>query len=308
MADNLDGDIDEIIGQEDLELDELDGASQKEEQKVDSPPENQEPKAPEDGSDGEPAEGDVAKQPEQEVTPPQGEEKPEERPAPLTKQDIQEAIRDFRDTERNSTKQLDELTTEVLTKYYPEGLSSVLVDEKSGKELRTPADVVEVTGGSMSTEEAAQWLMNEQFKLDRQVTEIKDQARQLAETNANFDTGVASVLEKYKDVFAKFPQQQNKIYKAYMKQVKMDKDLVLSAPDIEEFYDLVMEPYVLAYGNTQLQGAPVQPTSQPTPPVQIPNAPPSIENRLDETGDGGGVNNEADPNNPDESLNKLFGE
>lgn len=305
MADNQDADIDEIIGQEDLELDELDNSQEETEQKDEG--------VDEGGS--EPPTGDDKQDDDNQ---PSGEEpksddsgnvggEPQEAPAPLTKEDIQAAFREARETERNSTRELDELTDDVLKKYYPDGLSNVLIDEKSGKELRSPQDVVDASGGSMTIEEATQWLMNEQYKLDQDINRIKDDARNLAETNANFTDGIQRVLGKYKDVFAKFPDQQQKVYKAYMKQVKMDdkKDLVLSAPDIEEFYDFAMEPYMLAYGNLQAN----QPASQPTAEApNIPDSKPSVNDRLDESGDGGGGKYEADPNNADESLKELFGE
>lgn len=295
MADNLDDDIDMLEGKEDLELDELDQET---------------PETPEEPEKEETPEGEPSETPE---TPPeqpvddQPETPEEQSPAPLTRDDVLAAISDMRDKERTSAKALDDLTDDILEQYYPDGLSNVLVDENTGKELRSPQDVVDAYGGSMTIEEATQWLMNEQYKLDQDINRIKDDARNLAETNANFTDGIQRVLGKYKDVFAKFPDQQQKVYKAYMKQVKMDdkKDLVLSAPDIEEFYDFVMEPYVLAYGNMQSN----QPTSQPTAEApKIPDSKPSVNDRLDESGDGGGGKHEADPNNADESLKELFGE
>ena len=63
----------------------------------------------------------------------------------------------------------------------------------------------------------------------------------------------------------------------------MTKNLVLSAPDIEEFYDFVMEPYVLAYGNMQTQQSNPAPKDEP---AKIPDSKPSIKDRLDESGDG----------------------
>lgn len=288
MADNLDDDIDMLEGKEDLELDELDQETP--ETPEEETPEGETPETP----------------PESPVDNPT--ETPEEQPsAPLTRDDVLSAISDMRNSERTSAKALDDLTDDILKQYYPDGLSNVLVDQQSGKELRSPQDVVDASGGSMTIEEATQWLMNEQYKLDQDINRIKDDARNLAETNANFTEGITRVLDKYKDVFAKFPDQQQKIYKMYMNQVKMDdkKDLVLSAPDIEEFYDFAMEPYVLAYGNMQAN----QPTSQTTTEApKIPDSKPSVNDRLDESGDGGGGKHEADPNNADESLKELFGE
>lgn len=319
MADNPDADIDEIIGQEDLELDELDKAEPelKEEGKnepVESGKELEEEKTPSETGE-EPSPEEPVSDPSEE----KADEQPEtpEAPAPLTKEDMQAAIREMRDSERNSSREIDSLTDEVIKKYYPEGLSNVLIDEKSGKELRTPQDVIDASGGELSYEDAWRWLNSEQQKLDKQVEGIKDQARNLAETNANFSTGIDRVLQKYKPVFEAFKERgiQEKVYKAFMNQVKMDegKELVLSAPDVEEFYDLVMEPYLLAYGNMQTAkagqgGQPPTPAAPETAP-KIPDSKPSIEDRLDESGDSGGKrDNEADPNDANDSLNKLFGE
>lgn len=325
MADDMNKDIDEIIGEEDLDLDldndsgvsddiqdvsASDDTQNDEDAKKAEDPEKSDDTPTDNLEDAQPPVSDDDKK----------EDQPEEvAPTPLTKEDILSAINDARSEERNSAKEIEEATNDILKQYYPDGLSNVLVDGETGKKLQTPQDVVDASGGEMSIEEATKWLMNEQYKLDQNIARIKDDARNLAETNANFRSGVNRVLEKYKDVFEKFPQQQEKIYKAYMKQVKLDneKDLVLAAPDVEEFYDLFMEPYVLAYGNMKAQeqaqgqasGVSQAPASPQADSPQIPDAKPSINDRLDESGDVGvGGNDDADPNDPDSSLNKLFGE
>lgn len=303
----MDDDIDELMGREDLDLDldsteraddSVEHTAETPEEEVAGGEQKEEPQTPEDTEESK-EEGAEDVQEEAPEAP--------EAPKPLTVDDIRTAISDMRNDERTSAKALDDLTDDILKQYYPDGLSNVLVDQQSGKELRSPQDVVDASGGSMTIEEATQWLMNEQYKLDQDINRIKDDARNLAETNANFTDGIQRVLNKYKDVFDKFPDQQQKVYKAYMKQVKMDdkKDLVLSAPDIEEFYDFVMEPYMLAYGNMQANQPPPQPTAEAP---KIPDAKPSVNDRLDESGDGGGGKHEADPNNADESLKELFGE
>jgi hypothetical protein len=45
---------------------------------------------------------------------------------------------------------LEDTTNEVMDAYYPDGLSNTLVDQASGKELKTPQDVVDASGGNMS--------------------------------------------------------------------------------------------------------------------------------------------------------------
>ena len=308
----MDDDIDELMGREDLDLDNtervddsVEHTAEEVKEEVTKTEEGEETKEAEvsDDSEGE----ERAEEKEAQQTEEKREEGQEIPPKPLTIDDVRTAISDMRNDDRTSAKELDTLTDEVLKQYYPDGLSNVLVDSATGKELRSPQDVVDVSGGTMSIEEAQQWLLNEQYKLDTSIAKIKDDARNLAETNANFSKGIDRVLNKYKAVFEKFPEQQQKIYKQYMKQVTIDdqKNLVLSAPDVEEFYDFAMEPYVLAYGNMQAQ-------QTTTPPIEdkpkIPESKPSIKDRLDESGDGGSTGREADPNNADESLKELFGE
>lgn len=233
-------------------------------------------------------------------------------PAPITKEDVKDIIQNIRSEERDSSKELDSLTDEVMSTYYPEGLSNVLVDERTGKELRTPNDVIEAFGGDMSVEEAQKWLLNEQYKLDRSIVEIKDQARELAQVNSNFRSGIKRVIDKYENVFKAYPEVQQRVYEGYMAQVKMheqNKDIVLSAPDIEDFYSLVMQPYELAYAHAQSQSLAQQAPQAQTP--TIPDAPkPSYRDRLDEGGDAGSnVGDKAvDMNDAQEALDDLFGE
>lgn len=322
MQDDDNNDLDEII----------EDAPQTPEQTTETPPETTPPEAPAEtpqgpsktpeddkgaGAETPPAEP-AAPPAEESKTPAEESDKPAEEPAkPLTAEEARKLWQDIRDQERNSTKALDETEQEILKAYYPQGLSNTLVDESTGKELRTPQDVVDASGGQMSMEEAANWLMNEQAKLDRTVSEVKKSARELAETNYNFKQGAVRVLEKYQPIFDKYPQLQNKIYKNYMKTVKMDseKDLILSAPDIEEYYADVMEPYVMAFSYqpqpAAAPGTPAAPASAPaggTPPA-IPESKQTVADRMDVSGDGGGGGDStADPNDPEASLNNLFGE
>ena len=233
------------------------------------PPTDDAPKAQEDV--------EPAKAPE---TPPA----PVETPQPLTKDDVTAIITNLRNDERNSSKELDTTVKEVLDAYYPDGLSNVLVDEASGKELRTPQDVVAASGGQMSTEEAAQWLLNEQYKLDQSVAKIKDDARNIAETTVNFKRDSIAVIEKYEPLFKAYPHLQKKVYDKLMKQVKVDEKngVILSAPDVIEHYDDYLEPYQQAfeYGTKQ-------PATNPTAPVTPPAPTPTAEDRMDISGDGG---------------------
>lgn len=259
---------------------------------AEEPKKDEQPGTPQDPNKKEEPETpptDPAKKPEEGAKPPETPETPPapEEPKPLTKDDLTSIIRNVQLEERNSGVALENTTKEVLEAYYPEGLSNVLIDQKSGKELRTPQDVVEVTNGKMSAEQAAQWLMNEQFKLDQSVAKIKEDAKTVAETTINFKRDSMAVLQKYEPLFKQYPHLQGKAFNLMMKQVKADeqKGVILQAPDVMELYDTYLEPYQQAYEYANKQSAtnPVPPANPAAPP-----ATPGAEDRLDESGDGGG--------------------
>lgn len=251
---------------------------------------------------------EAPKPPETTETPPDGTPKPAETPAepaaPLTKSDVESVVSNLLQTERTSGKELETSTQEVIDKYYPDGLSNVLVDEKSGKELRTPADVVaaaEAAGEEMTTDQAAQWLMNEQFRLDQDVAKINSDAKKIAETNLNFKRDGIAVLQKYEPLFKAYPTLQEKVFQKLMKQVKVDKEhnLILSAPDVMDYYDDYLEPYQQAFefGTNKPATNPV-PSETPEPPK------PTAEDRMDEGGDGGASAATDDPNDFAQQVTK----
>ena len=179
-------------------------------------------------------------------------------------------------------REIESATDEVIEAYYPKGLSNVLIDEQTGREIKTPQDVIDLSGGEMSIEEATKWLMNEQFTLDRKVAEIKDSAREIAQNTIQFRKDGVSVIERYAPLFDAFPGVQRKVYDLYMKQVKADteKNVILSAPDMQEFYDTFLEPYKMAFEQKTNQPATKEPEKEEPPK-------PSVDDRLDISGDGG---------------------
>jgi hypothetical protein len=247
----------------------------------------QKPKAGEDdksgaGDEGKPKEGT---EPPKDPNAPSAPEAPAT-PEPLTKADVADVITKIRDDERSSTRSLEGATQEVMEAYYPDGLSNVLVDQSTGRELRTPQDVVEASNGEMTTEEAAQWLMNEQYKLDQSINKIKEDARSIAETTLKFKQDSTDVLTRYEPLFKAYPTIQNKVWDQYKKLIKADeaKGVILQAPDMREFYDTVLEPYRLAFEYAQKQSA-TNPVDDPKKPEAAPT--PGADDRLDEGGDGG---------------------
>lgn len=249
-----------------------------------------------------PAPAADANKPEEGAKPPETPAAPAEpeEAKPLTKDDVTSIISNLRTDERNSGKEIENATSEVLEAYYPDGLSNTLTTPE-GKKLETPQDVVDASGGEMSTEQAAQWLLNEQYKLDQEVSRIKDDAKRIAETTVNFKRDSINALRKYEPLFKAYPKLQEKTFNKLMKLVKADekKGVILSAPDVMEHYDDYLEPYQLAFEHSTQQSA-----TNSVPPPETPPAPkPGAEDRLDEGGDGG-VSAPDDPNDFAQQVGK----
>lgn len=264
------------------------------------------PADPSKKDDDEPAPPADDKKPDEGEQPPKPPETPPEEVKPLTKDDVASIIQDIQASERTSSKELQTTTQEVLEAYYPDGLSNVLIDQTTGKELKTPQDVVDVTNGEMTLEQAAQWLMNEQYKLDQEVASIKKDAEKVAETTINFKNDGVAVLQKYQPLFEglkeKYPNLQDKVFKTLMKQVKVDKEkgVILASPDVVEFYDDYLEPYKQAFEASTNQSA----TNPTTPAPEAPAPPtPGADDRLDEGGDGGATPPD-DPNDFAQQVGK----
>lgn len=226
-----------------------------------------------------------------------------EEPKPLTEEGLKSIINSVRAEERDAAKELDTTTGEVLGAYYPDGLDNVL-KTPDGKELRTPQDVVDASGGTMEIEEAARWLLNEQHKLDTEVASIKNDARKIAETTINFKRDSIRALQKYEPLFKAYPTLQEKAFKLLMKQVKDDKEkgVILQAPDVMDLYDTYLEPYQLAYEHGTQQPA-TNPIPAPGAPAQPAPVTPGADDRLDEAGDGG-TSEVDDPNDFAQQVKK----
>lgn len=222
-----------------------------------------------------------------------------EQPATLTKEDILAAIREERQQEQSASSEVETATKDVLEEFYPTGLSRVLVDEATGKKLLSPLDVVEAAqaqGSNLTVEEASQWLMNQQYELNKQVDEIENDARKVAENTLSFRKDTVSVVEKYQDVFEKFPHKQKEAYDLLMRQVKLDdkKMFVLNDVDVVGLYDAVLGPYKTAidYQAQKAAETPPEPTK------------PTAADRMDIDGGTSGADDVDDPNDFAQQLVK----
>jgi hypothetical protein len=159
----------------------------------------------------------------------------------------------------------------------------------------------------MSMEEATQWLMNEQFKMDQSVAGIQKDAERIAETTINFKRDSVNALRKYEPLFKAYPTLQGKVFDKLMTLVEADekKGVITKAPDVMDHYDFYLEPYQKAfeYANGQSATNPVPTPAAPAAPT-APVAPkPGQNDRLDEGGDGGATPPD-DPNDFAQQVTK----
>ena len=249
------------------------------------------------------AEEDPAK-PQDPATPPEEDSQPK----PLTEEGVLRLLNQARTQEQDTVKELQNTYRDVMSAYYPDGLSEVLVDQNTGKELRTPQDVVDATDGALTMEQATQWLMNEEYKLKQNIEGIKRQASEIAETTVNFKRDAVAAVQKYEPLFTQYPQLQEKVFNLMMQQVQADteKGVIIKAPDVMDLYDTYLEPYQKAYEFSTQQSA----TNQTAPTTPPPAPKPTQDDRLDESAGGdGGVTPVDDPTDFAQQVTKeLAGE
>ena len=231
-------------------------------------------------------------------------------PTPLTEDNLRSIISDLRREEYQESSRLNEVMKDVQRRYYPDGISRILTDKATGRELRTAQDILELSNNpELTIEEAERWRLVEQAKLDAQIAEIESSTRNIAEQTIALDRGAKRVQEKYAELFKAYPDLERKVTQQYLKTVNIDQNTkaVLSAPlDIVEYYDTVLEPYRMAFETSQAAAqAPAAPQATPPPATAPPK--PNKDDRLDEHGDGGiSTDDTDDPNDFEAQLKKEF--
>lgn len=228
--------------------------------------------------------------------------------ANITKEDLRSFLSDIRSEEQAATKQYDVVYSDIESRYYPNGISRVMVDAETGKPLRTAQDVMDLANNpDLTIEQAEQWRIQKQSEWDAQVRDIESGIRKIAEQTISLERGTRAVMERYESLFKTYPALETKVMGMYQKYLKSDKNTntILEAPDIEEFFDFHLEPYRLAFeAGGQAAGSPAPSPAAP----QAPEPPkPSRNDRMDEFGDGGGESaDDADPDDFEAQLKKEF--
>lgn len=84
----------------------------------------------------------------QEKQPPVEEEAPETPTptlTPITEDSLRSILSDLREEEYRSSREVEEVYRDIQSRYYPNGISRVLTDSKTGLEIRTAQDVIDLS-------------------------------------------------------------------------------------------------------------------------------------------------------------------
>jgi len=166
-----------------------------------------------------------------------------------TKDDIKEALREMEQEKELSAENRNELRSEVIKEMFPDGIDKKLYDS-AGDEIKGIDDVTKLinpkTGDYFTDEEAAQWLMDSNKKLNDDVAQLEAYADEIVDTNISLKDGADRVAELYGDVLEQFPEVADKLLDAYSRTLQKDEKtgIITKAPvDVVEFYAMALAPY-----------------------------------------------------------------
>lgn len=248
VNDDDEKDDDEVV--EDEKKDEIEDDDSKKSEKSDDTSEDEGEKEEEDDTSDDDKKDNTSddKEIEEEDSAISGKDEPEEKFVP--KEAIKEALRELNvETTEASTKR-DALKQEVIEKLFPEGIDTQLRDSDGDpitgiedlKKLENPK-----TGELFTDEEAAQWLLSAQQKLNKDREEIENYAVQVAETYLEVQQGAERVQKVYGEILEKDPELADRLVAAYDRTLIKDPktNIILKAPlDVVEFYEVALSAHV----------------------------------------------------------------
>lgn len=224
--------------------DQADVQDDKSRQDADSADSDADAGADEDVSDAD-SDGDDAPEPKAEE--PAAKDEPEERYAP--KDAIKEALKELELESRRDNEVKSQLKDAVLERLYPEGIDRQLRDS-DGDPIRGIDDLMQLenpkTGGLFTEDEAGQWLLSAQQKLNTEVEKMESYAERVVEVDANLRDGANRVEQVYGEILTKHPEVADRIQEQYSKTMVRDPNsgLIIDMPvDIVEFYATALSGY-----------------------------------------------------------------
>ena len=174
-------------------------------------------------------------------------DEPEEKPA--TREEIKAALRELDQEKQTASDTRSQLKNEVLETLYPEGIDRQLRDA-DGDPITGIEDLTKLinpkTNDYFTDEEAAQWLLGAQQKLNQDIEQMENYAYEVADTNLTLKEGTDYIQEKMGDVLAAFPEVADQLLEAYTATLVKDPKtgVIIKAPvDVVKFYSVALKPY-----------------------------------------------------------------
>lgn len=186
-----------------------------------------------EGDQGKPAEGEGAVP------------KPEDTPAPTPEQTERDRRRSLLELDADRK----EIAKDVRDKMFSDTPNRL--EDADGDPIETIGDVMRLqnprTGKPFTAEEASQWLMQAQRHVEKQQDEIGKKIENIVEVNLNIKEQAEAVKSKYGELLKHMPNLRAKTWQQYQATLQKDEksEIITGAPlNMEEFYDMVMAPYV----------------------------------------------------------------
>jgi len=139
---------------------------------------------------------------------------------------------------------------EVIDTLYPEGVNRQLMDA-NGKPINGVSDLKKLvnpeTNEYFTSEEAGEYLLDAQQKLNKELAEFDGGIDKIVDTNISLFDGAKRINAEYGELIKALPQEAQKIKDAYMKTqlvLHPKTGIIIGAKmPIEEFYELAFAPY-----------------------------------------------------------------
>lgn len=175
-----------------------------------------------------------------------------EPPTPLTREDIQAAIRAERQQTEGRVDKVHTAREEIISVLHPTGIDKNIYDT-DGKVIKTAQDIVDRglindrTGEAFTYDEAASFVLEANKKIADNVEELNSWAEQVAEQNISLLEGNERVISQWGDILQAMPQLADELAKEYITtQLEFDKTgsyIVRMGMTPENYYNRVLAPY-----------------------------------------------------------------
>lgn len=181
---------------------------------------------------------------------------------PTTKDAIKEALKELEREKQGIDNVRRSLRDEIRKAYYPEGIKAEPLIDSEGKEITGVSDIAgrlinPNTGEVFSWEEAKDWYDKASQEQKDRISEAEQYLDAIAETNQTLHEGEQVVLAKYGEMLKAMPDVAKEAFEGFNNLMEKDPKtgIVIKAPDVVRYYDIIMKPYLSVARQMQAQAA-----------------------------------------------------